>query len=222
MRHVTLKGIAALSGVVLDQDAALVVELEVASSMGVTPWSRWPGCVRTGTPVYGVSTEIDAARACERRDAHSSICRTSSAAVAAGQLQLRAHVMYCEGMRTVRYPREPAHTCAGAGREIGMVGSRTVGRTVSAVSEPIEIVGRYRRRCALLPACLDSLAATLTAGATVQLVDDASNDEAVTAALVGLPLADCGSDPDRGPSPQPRLRGARVNAAIARSRRHRL
>jgi len=121
LRHFALDGSSALSGVVLEQDAPLAVELVVESKLGREPVVGI-GVVRAdGTPVYGVSTEIDGAAACERRDG-DFVYRLNfeRLPLLPGIYQFRAHVMDAEGIRLFDTVERPL-TVRGRTRELGLV-----------------------------------------------------------------------------------------------------
>lgn len=121
LRHLALDGSAALSGIVLEQDASLGVELVVESRLGREPVVGI-GVVRAdGMPVYGVSTEIDGARACERRDGDFVYrLHFERLPLLPGIYQLRAHVMDSEGIRLFDTVERPL-TIRGRTRELGLI-----------------------------------------------------------------------------------------------------
>ena len=121
IRSIALDGDAGLAGLVLVQGAPVIVDVVVDSREGREPQLAL-GVVRAdGTAVYGVSTEIDRARAIERVEGgYRFRIAFEPLALLPGNYQVRAHAMDPEAMRVFDTDERPL-VIRGASRELGLV-----------------------------------------------------------------------------------------------------
>ncbi len=119
--EVLLNGRAGTQPLLLDQGAELAIDARIASRDGRVPVVHI-GLVRTdGTPVYGVSSDMDAVRPTRTLTGEYRIClRLPSLALLPGGYNVRVHPLDSEGLRLFD-TLERSITVRGKTRELGLV-----------------------------------------------------------------------------------------------------